>query len=35
MIPQGKVCSIGKDNGSYSSIGGRDYSYWEWTERAA
>lgn len=35
MMPQGKICSVGKDNGCYNCIGGRDYNYQEGTERAA
>lgn len=27
MTPQGKICSVGKDNGSYSCICRRDYSF--------
>ena len=27
MTPQGKICSVGKDNGSYRCIGRRDYSF--------
>lgn len=27
MTPQGKICSAGKDSGSYSWVGGRDYSF--------